>query len=253
VPQQVEIPLSGGALLHAQLYKPAGDGPFPTVIALHGCGGLGGRDEPVLPHYRDWAELLLKSGKAVLWPDSYGSRELGPQCRVKDVRVKPRRERVADIMAARGWLMQQVWVAHKRISLIGWADGASSVLWAVRPQILSRGTEPDFRTAVAFYPNCRISAGLGWSARVPTLVLIGAKDDISSPSACRQMVDGARGRSALARIVVFPGAYHDFDHASPSSSHARGVEIVATDRSRGGANTEARAKSQKQVAEWLAR
>ena len=44
-------------------------------------------------------------------------------------------------------------------------------------------------------------------------VLIGASDDVSSPSACRQMVDGARGRSALARIVIYPGAAHDFDRA----------------------------------------
>ena len=39
-PQQVDIP-AGSGTLHAQLYKPEGDGPFPVVIALHGCGGLG--------------------------------------------------------------------------------------------------------------------------------------------------------------------------------------------------------------------
>ena len=201
-------------MLHAQLYKPDGDGPFPVVIALHGCGGLAGHSEPVQPRYRDWAEQLLKAGKAVLLPDSYGSRELGPQCRVKERRVLARRERVADIMASRQWLVQQPWVARDRISLMGWANGASALLWAVRPQLSSRNVEPDFRSAIAFYPDCRISSGLGWSARVPTLLLIGAKDDVSSPPACRQMVDGARGRSALARIVVYPGAYHDFDRAN---------------------------------------
>src|ERR1700738_1730401 len=214
-PHQVDIP-AANLTLHAQLYKPEGDGPFPTVIALHGCGGLGGHSEPVLPRYRDWAEQLLKAGNAVLLPDSYGSHELGPQCRVeeRERRVLARRERVADIMAARQWLMQQPWAAHDRISLLGWANGASALLWAVRPQLSSRHIEPDFRAAIAFYPDCRISSGLGWSARVPTLVLIGAKDDVSSPPACRQMVEGARGRSALARIVVYPGALHDFDRAN---------------------------------------
>src|SRR3982074_3385326 len=67
-PHQVDIPLSNG-ILHAQLYKPDGGGPFPIVIALHGCGGLGSHAEPVLPRYRDWAEQLLKVGKAVLLPD----------------------------------------------------------------------------------------------------------------------------------------------------------------------------------------
>jgi dienelactone hydrolase len=249
----VEIP-SGGAVLHAQLYKPDGDGPFPVVIALHGCGGLAGRSESVQPRYRDWAEQLLNSGHAVVFPDSYGSRELGPQCRVKERRVLARRERVADILATRQWLLQQPWAAHGRISLLGWANGASALLWAVRPQISLRHVEPDFRSAVAFYPDCRISSGLGWSARVPTLVLIGAKDDVSSPPACSQMVDGAHGRSALARIVVYPSAYHDFDRAN-LPLHAVGPAADATDPEKGhiGTDSEARTDSQKRVAEWLAR
>jgi dienelactone hydrolase len=252
-PHEVDIPLSGG-ILHAQLYKPDGDGPFPTVIALHGCGGLAGHSESIQPRYRDWAERLLKDGNAVLLPDSYGSRELGPQCHIKERRVLARRERVADIMASRQWLMQQPWAAHRRISLLGWANGASALLWAVRPQLSSRNVEPDFRSAIAFYPDCRLSSGLGWSARVPTLLLIGAKDDVSSPPACRQMIDGAHGRSALTRIVVYPSAYHDFDRAN-LPLHAIGPTADATDPENGhlGTDAEARADSQKRVAEWLAR
>ena len=252
-PNQVEIPFEGG-VLHGVLFKPDGDGPFPVVIALHGCGGLTGRSEPIQARYRDWAEQLLKDGKAVLFPDSYGSRELGPQCHVKERHIHARRERVADIFAARRWLTQQPWVAHNRISPMGWGNGASAVLWAVRPQLSSRHVEPDFRSAIAFYPDCRLSSGLGWSARVPTLVLIGAKDDVNSPSACHQMVDGAHGRSALARIVVYPSAYHDFDRAN-LPLRALGPTSDVTDPEKGhiGTDSEARADSQKRVAEWLAR
>jgi dienelactone hydrolase len=168
--------------------------------------------------------------------------------------VRARRERVADVMAARQWLLQQAWVARDRISLIGWANGASTLLWAVRPQLLTRGTEPDFRAAIAFYPDCRISAGLGWSARVPTLLLIGAKDDVSSPPACRQMIDGARGRSALTRIVIYPGAYHDFDRANlPLHALAGSADAAAPEHGHLGGDADARADSQKLVAEWLAR
>ncbi len=252
-PHQVDIPLDGG-ILHAQLYRPDGDGPFPVVIALHACGGLAGRSEPVLPRYRDWAEQLVNDGSAVLLPDSYGSRELGPQCRVKERSVHARRERVADIVASRQWLLQQPWAAHDRISLMGWANGASALLWAVRPQSSSHNAEPDFRSAIAFYPDCRISSGLGWSARVPTLLLIGAKDDVSSPLACHQMVDGARGRSALTRIVVYPGAYHDFDRVNfPLHAVAGTPDATAPDLGHLGSDPEARADSQKRVAEWLAR
>jgi dienelactone hydrolase len=252
-PRQVDIPYSGGTL-HAQLYKPDGDGPFPTVIGLHGCGGLAGHSEPVLPRYREWAEQLLKDGHAVLLPDSYGSRELGPQCRVKERTVRGRRERVEDITAARQWLLQQTWVAHDRISLIGWAGGASALLWAVRPQSLTRDIAPDFRSAIAFYPDCRTSAGLGWSARVPTLVLIGGKDDVFSPSACRQMIDGARGRSAYTRYVVYPGAYHDFDRADLPLHAVSGTSDTAVpERGHVGGDPDARADSEKLVTEWLSR
>ena len=251
-PQAVDIP-AGSITLHAQLYKPEGAGPFPVVIALHGCGGLSTSDG-ILPRYRDWAEQLLKTRHAVLLPDSFGSRELGPQCRVRDrdQRVLARRERVADVTAARQWLMAQAWVARERISLIGWANGASAVLWAVRPQLAPRRLEPDYRAAIAFYPDCRISARTGWSTRVPTLLLIGASDDISSPSSCRQMVDGARGRSALARIVVYPEAAHDFDRAN-LPLRATGPDAGSPEAGHIGTDKEARADSQKRVADWLAR
>jgi dienelactone hydrolase len=253
-PQAIDIPQDSGAL-HALLYKPDGDGPFPTVIALHGCGGLATRGEQIQPRYRDWVEQLLKAGNAVLLPDSYGSRELGPQCRVaaKERRVSARRERVADIIAARQWLVQQPWVSQGRIGLVGWANGASAVLWAVRPQLPSK-SDPDFRSAIAFYPDCRLSSLLGWSARIPTLVLIGANDDLNSPAACRQMIEGARGRSALARIVVYPGAYHDFDWPNlPLHAAAATSDAGVPEHGHLGTDVEARADSQKRVAEWLAR
>jgi dienelactone hydrolase len=253
VPHAVEIP-SGTTQLRAQLFRPEGNGPFPAVIALHGCGGLTGHSEPIQRRYRDWAEELLRNGKAVLFPDSYGSRELGPQCRVKERRILARRERVTDILAARQWLMQQPWVAHERISLLGWANGASALLWAVRPQLSLHHVGPDFRSAIAFYPDCRLSSGLGWSARVPTLVLIGGRDDVSSPPACRQMVEGAHGRSALARIVVYPDAYHDFDLADlPVRALGPGNDVSDPEKGHVGTDAEARVDSQKRVAEWLSR
>ncbi|MCP4619716.1 MAG: prolyl oligopeptidase family serine peptidase [Bradyrhizobium sp.] len=251
-PTQIEIP-SGKLDLHAQLYKPDGNGPFPVVIALHGCDGLAGQGEVVAPRYREWAELFVKAGYAVLLPDSFASREVGPQCREKERKVLARRERVGDVTASHKWLLAQSWVARDRISLVGWAHGASTVLWAVRPQLAARGKEPDFRSAIAFYPQCRVSARTGWSARVPTLLLIGANDDISAPSLCKQMVDGARGRSALTRIEVYPDAWHDFDRAGVPLRTLDGSDPAAPDHGHIGTDAGARADAQRRVAEWLAR
>jgi dienelactone hydrolase len=252
-PQSVDVPRASGTL-HALLYKPAGDGPFPTVIALHGCGGLSAKAGPIQPRYAEWAAQLLRSGHAVLLPDSYGSRELGPQCRVRDRRVLARRDRVGDVVASRQWLLQQPWVIRERIGLMGWANGASALLWAVRPQLTLDRTEPDFRAAVAFYPDCRMSSGLGWSARVPTLVLIGGNDDLSSPVACRQMIEGAKGRSALAKIVVYPGAYQDFDRPNlPLYVTSAAPDADVPEHGHLGTDPAARADAQERVSEWLGR
>ena len=136
---------------------------------------------------------------------------------------------------------------------MGWANGASAVLWAVRPQSSARGIAPDFRSAIAFYPDCRISSGLGWSTRVPTLLLIGAQDDVSSPAACRQVVEGARGRSALAQIVVYPGAHHDFDRANLPLRAIAGSDAALPERGHIGTDADARKDAQRRVTEWLAR
>jgi dienelactone hydrolase len=56
-------------VLDAMLYRPHGDGPFPAVVALHGCAGLG--KNGIAERYRDWAERLSVL-IAVLLPDSFG-------------------------------------------------------------------------------------------------------------------------------------------------------------------------------------
>jgi dienelactone hydrolase len=67
------------------------------------------------------------------------------------------------------------------------------------------------------------------------------------------MIDGARGRSALARIVVYPGAYHDFDRANFPLHAIAGTDASAPERGHLGGDPGARADSQKRVAEWLGR
>ena len=57
--------------LPAQLYKPEGDGPFPAIVMLHDCSGLG-------PHSSGaparWAQLLATQGYVVIMPDSFAPR-----------------------------------------------------------------------------------------------------------------------------------------------------------------------------------
>ena len=89
---------------------------------------------------------------------------------------------------------------------------------------------------------------------MPTLILIGETDDWASASACEQMVAGARGRTARASIMVYPGAYHDFDHPNLPLQQRNGVSVNGSaGRAHVGTDPAARADALKRVAEWLAR
>jgi dienelactone hydrolase len=252
--EQVDIP-NGDLTLHATLYRPDGEGPFPAVVALHDCGGLDQRPRTQAELYSEWAKQLVAEGFVVLFPDSLGSRGIGSQCRERNRQVHASRQRVADANAARLWLLGQSYVRGDHISLLGWSNGGVAALWAVRPTTAPRDGSTDFRSAVAFYPNCRRLHETAWSARVPTLVLIGSADDWTPAGTCQQMVAGARGRSARAEIIVYPGAHHDFDRANAPLRLRTGLVNTAdpSGKAHGGTNPAARADALKRVPQWLAK
>jgi dienelactone hydrolase len=254
-PESVEIPV-GETRLRAMLFKPEGSGRFPVVVGLHGCGGLINSAGAVQSRYRDWAQRLAADGFAVLYLDSYGSRGLSNQCTVSGSSraIRSARERVADANAAKLWLQSQSWAIGDRISLLGWSNGGITTLSAVRPRA-SKVEGADFRSAVALYPGCRRLRETAWSARVPTLILIGRADDQAPAAACEQMVAGARGRSAHVAIRVYPGAYHDFDHPNRAVQvrSGYGFSVDGSGRVHTGTNPAARADALKRVAEWLKR
>jgi len=252
--EQVDIP-NGAVTLHATLYRPEGAGPFPAVVALHDCGGLVERPNTQALLYSEWVKVLVADGFVVLFPDSFASRGLGSQCREHDIKAHASRERVTDADAARRWLAGQSFVQAEHIALLGWAHGGSTALWAVRPKLAPHDGTADFRSAVALYPGCTRLRQTAWSARVPTLILIGSADDWTPAATCQQMVAGAHGRSARVEIIVYPGAHHEFDRANTPLRLRTGLANTAdpSGRAHGGTNPAARNDTLKRVPQWLAK
>src|SRR5260370_35405987 len=88
-------------------------------------------------------------------------------------------------------------------------------------------TSPNkFRAAIAFYPPCGSFRG---DVTVPTLILVGERDDLNPAAACRDVVDGRddmgksrrRGRGVPIKLIVYPGAHHDF--AAPNLETPRNL------------------------------
>jgi dienelactone hydrolase len=249
-PVAVTFPGPGGIALQGQLYRPAGAGPFPAIVALHGCGGLYDRAGAPTARHADWGERLAAQGFLVLFPDSFGSRGLGPQCRVSHREIRPGRERVADAEAAGAWLRGRPDVRADAVSLLGWSNGGSTVLAVVRA-----GRPTPFARAVAFYPGCRAALEQGWRDRTPLLILVGGADDWTGAEPCRALAEEARGRGEPVEITVYPGAVHDFDAPDAAVRERRGLAYTVNRDgvAHTGTDPAARADALARVPAYLAR
>ncbi|MCA3593712.1 MAG: dienelactone hydrolase family protein [Methylobacterium sp.] len=196
--EAITLPGRDGLTIKAKLYRPAGAGPFPAIVALHGCGG------PWQPRDDDWGNRLAGAGFLVVFPDSFGSRGLGSQCMTRARSLRPR-DRAEDAFATAEWLASRKDVARSRIGLLGWSNGGSTVLSAARTGRGPKGLE--FRQAIAFYPGCRIFAEEShYRTRLPVTILHGLADNWTPAEPCKTLPG--------TRFIGFERAHHDFDHTN---------------------------------------
>jgi dienelactone hydrolase len=244
--ERVEIPSLDGKSLQATLFKPSGPGPFPSIIAMHGCGGLGLASGNLSARYTDWGLRLRNQGYLIIFPDSFGSRGLGSQCLVKDRTVRPGRERVADALLTREWLQGRTDIIADRISLLGWSNGGSSVLWTIAADRKARDVRPDFFRAVAFYPGCRLVAEAAqrrtWNSRIPLLILIGEEDTWTPSEQCRQLILAVNADKGMASIITYPKAVHEFDHPDRKLTKRTGLAFTGDDSGEAFVGTEPSAR-----------
>ena len=210
--QWVEFPalkeFDGGPVqLRAALFRPSGPGPFPAVVMLHGCSGMFANSGDLTASYHYWGELLALSGHVALLPDSFNPRGHRSICDQQKRAILESRERAEDAYAARQWLASQPYVVGDRIGLMGWSNGGTGTLYAMRASQPHRG----FRAAVSFYPGCRTLSRTQYTPYAQLLILSGEADDWTPAAPCVEMVKSAKERDAPADIVTYPGAHHSFD------------------------------------------
>jgi len=201
---ELETPLASSHPLQGYLRHPSGTGPSPAVILLHSCDGNW------LHIDERWGKRIAAWGYATLSVDSFGPRG------IKSCRDSASSDFSADTYRALHFLAQHPSINPARIAAVGFSWGGLSVLAAVEHGAIEQASPDKFRAAVAFYPPC---AGLKGDLTVPTLILIGERDDLNSAEECRNMVAGRDGwgisrqkdRDIPIKLVVFPDAYHAFD------------------------------------------
>ena len=182
------------------LFKPEGKGPFPAIIYMSGCAGLGippdmAQQKAVIDHY-------LAHGKAVLHPrfaDAtwHAKRGLRQNGRNEHLHASGRRR----LFRAEG---------ARRDARNRPASASSSKAIRTAPtrrrwrSIRKSSKEPGgnvFAGVIAYYPYC--VNDMQFSA--PTVILDGDKDDWTPSNLCEAIKD----RPNL-EMAVFPGATHAF-------------------------------------------
>lgn len=262
--------------LPATLIKPDGDGPFPALVIMHDCSGLGARSSGAPMR---WAVELLQHGYVILIPDSFSPRGFadgvcfipGNQSASANIYV-----RAGDAYGALAALRALPYVDGKRIGIMGGSHGGSTTLAAMYMPIdtdnpVAEAKREGFAAGLALYPGCAPRFG-GWSTTksgtfgpvtgysgvyqpiAPLLILIGEKDDWTPAEPCRHLAEASRAAGYPVDIMIYPYAHHAFDSDRPvrydwqrnnaSSTSGRGATT--------GGDSSAWADAKKQVAAFFA-
>lgn len=214
---------------------PNAKGPFPTVVFLHGCGGLA-------PNHVDWANWWKARGFAVYAINSYKGRGWkGPE--IKQVCTGHRftgTERAADALVGLNAIRNNPQVDPNRIVIMGWSHGGWTALdlMALNPP----QSEPPTLTApvrtksgqlanlggvrgvITLYPYCGPLAEvqkLGLRARIPLLMLNAGSDRVVPHEACEAVA--ARAKQAGFPIQAHTyggGADHGYDNKKAGTFQA---------------------------------
>jgi dienelactone hydrolase len=180
----------------AALFQPAGTGPFPAVVILSGCAGVNADVSIVGRANRDY----MSKGIVTLVVDSFTPRGLAEVCSDRKLLVESIAFRVRDAYAAVAWLGARPDVDPKRIFLQGYSHGANTAIAAIDAQ-RPRPKAEKIAGVVAYYPYCLANSKFS----VPTIVLIGEKDDWTPAKLCAGIVDKTN-----VEVTVYPNAFHQF-------------------------------------------
>ena len=202
-------------LQHHFEFRPEGDGPFPTVVAIPGCSGIAFEDpalEATHPdlseddrlfrgHYPRAADRIRSEGFAVLLIHVHAAEGLVTAC-AGEIRDEVLAEYVGEAVS---WVRGLSYVDASRVSVMGWSMGGRAVLrWLA--------SDPEdweaVQSAAVVYPSCPGEGSL--TNPVPLLMLLGGADDIAEPDRCEELVARSRqGRNVT--VHRYPGARHGYD------------------------------------------
>jgi carboxymethylenebutenolidase len=215
------------------LFRPAGAGPHPAIVMLHGRAGPYSANDnagctlvargtasacnasTLSKRHAMWGEFWAARGVLALLPDSFGPRGKAhgfPRFSHEDPdrdSVNEKTVRPLDAEGALAYLRARDDVTPDRIVLQGWSNGGSTALNVM----IRQGAKPGFRAALAFYPGCGRAALLENTVvtSAPITMFLGTDDEEVSPAICQHVAQRSIDAGTKMSVALYPGATHDFD------------------------------------------
>ncbi len=208
---------------HALWRTPDGEGPFPTVLMFHGCGGR-------RAFLDDYMAAIVRAGLAAVSIDSFSprgwsrARVLATVCTGLEL---PGHRRAGDVLASLWGVSRAARVDPARLALAGWSHGGWAIMDLMTMALTRPGeagvADPDatLRDAVKAlalaYPYCgpgTLSALRAWRHAPDVYAFVGEADRVARPSACARALRKARDDGARIETWIVPGAAHAFDEAA---------------------------------------
>ena len=192
-------------ILPGILAKPEGNGPFPSVVLLHGASGL----QSNIDNIEAWSKRLVNWGYVTLIIDSLGPRGIETLHGNSEELSRMVGVRTFDAYDAKSYLSNLAFVKPENIAVIGWAHGGMTVLYSVIKVNVPRqlkDKEP-FKAAISFYPYCDDYLT---NTNAPLLILHGALDDWTPAESCSHFIVSKPNKHEVT-LKIYPDAYHCFD------------------------------------------
>ena len=187
----------GGPDVRAYMSKPAGDGPFPTVIMIHEFWGL---NDSIVSK----ADLLAEEGYLVIAPDTFRGSTTGwiPRAIYQVISTRPENVNV-DLDSVYAWLESQAEVDSARIAIAGFCyGGRTSLAYSLHNNRLA--------ATVIFYGSPETDSDLLRNLPGPVLGIFGGADQ-SIPIEQVNAFDRALTKAGVPHeITVYEGQSHAF-------------------------------------------
>ena len=205
---------------------PAGSGPFPAAILMHGCGGMVRDRAP-----QNWRQVFREWGFATLILESFSPRGWPANICMKEPEIgwQGQNDRTGEAFGAARLLRKLPVIRADGIVLVGFSHGGGTALWAAHKDDgywRARGHAGQierFNALIAIYPWCGIETHAFIAqprpVETPLLIITGELDTVTPPILCRRYED-ARGPISKGNVNfrVIAAAHHSFDTGLPMTT-----------------------------------